>query len=641
MAAKEALRKLEDQLMCGICHDSYTEPKLLQCLHVFCKQCLEQLVVRDRQGLFLHCPSCRQSTLLPSTEVSGLQTAFYLNNLFDVRNILEKIKEPQKKQCEKCKKCVAINFCHDCGKLICARCTETHQEWLSSHKVITLDQLEDVTQLIPQQKKMFCSKHQSKELDLYCEKCEELVCRDCTVRIHRDHQYDLVADAFQKHKDVLVSSKQPVEQQLDTVTKSLQHLHTRCQQITDQREALVGDICKTIQQLQEALEIRKTELIGQLDQIGQQKLKTLAAQRDQLELVQAKANSWLDFVKESLQTGSEREILAMKKPVVKQVEVIAAEFKEVDLEPQERADITFSVDALDLTRECQQFGEVHRLAFHLMDLSTPIKIIDGLSNPWDVAVNRKGEIIVAECSGHCISIFSSNGRWINTVGEGGSEDEQFVEPRGVEVDGDDNILVADGGNDRIQKFTAHGKFLAKVGEKGTKHLEFKNPTAVAVNHINGKLYICDRQNHRIQILKSDLTFSGIFGSYGSDEGQFNCPRDVAFDSTGNVYVADTEGHRVQVFTAEGKFLRRFGKKGGGDGELKFPSSVSIGSNDMVYVSERNNNRISMFTSDGHFMRSFGTWGKRPGQFNSPHGIAVDREGHVYVCDTYNCCVKKF
>ena len=180
---------------------------------------------------------------------------------------------------------------------------------------------------------MFCSKHPTKELDLYCETCEELVCRDCTVRIHRDHQYDLVTDAFQKHKDVLVASLQPVEQQLDTVTKSLQQLDTQCQQITDQRETLVGNIHKTIRQLQEALEVRKTELIGQLDQITQRKLKTLAAQKDQIELVQTQLSSCLDFVKESLRTGSEGEILAMKKPVVKQVEEITAEFKAEVLVP--------------------------------------------------------------------------------------------------------------------------------------------------------------------------------------------------------------------------------------------------------------------------------------------------------------------
>ena len=120
---EQALRKLEDQLTCGICLDSYTEPKLLQCFHVFCKQCLERLVVRDHQGLSLHCPSCRRSTLLPPTGISGLQTAFYLNNLFEVRDAIEKVKEPQKTQCEKCEKRVATSFCRSCGQFICALCT--------------------------------------------------------------------------------------------------------------------------------------------------------------------------------------------------------------------------------------------------------------------------------------------------------------------------------------------------------------------------------------------------------------------------------------------------------------------------------------------------------------------------------------
>ena len=592
----------------------------------------------------------------------------------------------------------------------------------------------------PKKKVMFCSKHSTKELDLYCETCEELVCRDCTVRIHRDHQYDLVTDAFQKHKDVLVTSLQPVEQQLDTVTKSLQQLNTQCQEITDQRDTLVGKILKTIRQLQEALDVRKTELIGQLDHITQQKLKTLAAQRDQIELVQTQLSSCLDFVKESLRTGSEGEILAMKKPVVKQVEEITAEFKAEVLVPQERADIRFSASTPELTQTCQQFGKVYscpvspercyatgkglevatvgeqasailyamdadgkeceqsvvdascelvsdtdgttvkaaiqmkeknkytisyqlthrgRHQLHIkvegvpirgspfgvvarlsiQKLGTPIKTIGGLNRPWGVAVNQRGEIIVIENSGHCISIFSSIGEKIRTFGSEGSAQGQFNCPRGVAVDGDGNILVAS--NHCIQKFTASGKFLTAVGQCGNKHLEFKYPVGVAVNHRNRKVYICDRGKHQIQILNADLTFSSSFGRCGSGDGQFNYPCDVAFGSTGNVYVADSGGHRIQVFTSEGKFLRKFGKKGSGDGELNYPSSVSIDSDDIVYVTEYHNHRVSMFTSEGQFLRSFGTEGKGPGQFSFPRGIAVDRDGLVYVSDINNNRIQIF
>ena len=731
---EQALRKLEDQLTCGICLNSYTEPKLLQCFHVFCKQCLERLVVQDCQGLSVLCPSCRRSTLLPPTSVSGLQTAFYHNNLLEVHDTIKKVKDKQKTQCEKCKKRVANSFCRNCGQFICTRCTETHQEWeeFSSHEVITLNQLEgDVAQLVPPKKKvMLCSKHPTKELDLYCETCEELVCRDCTVHVHRDHQYDLVSDAFQKHKDVLVASLQPVEQQLDTVTKSLQQLDTQCQQITDQREALVVNTHKTIQQLQEALEARRTELIDQLDQISQKKLKTLAAQRDQIELVQTQLSGCLDFVKESLRTGSEGEVLAVK---------ITAEFKAEDLAPQERADIRFSASTPELTQTCQQFGKVytcpvspercyatgkglevatvgeqatatlhaingdgkeceqplvntscelvsdsggptvkaavekkeknkytisyqptHRGRYQLhvkvegvpirgnpfavivvKNLSIPTKTISGLNAPLGVAVNWKRETIVAECSGHCISIFSSNGEKIRTFGSRGSAQGQFSRPHGVAVDGDFNILVTDEDNHHIQKLTPEGTFVAAAGQRGNKHLEFSSPVGVAINHRNKKVYICDRGNNRIQILNADLTFSSTFGSYGSDDGQFNFPWDVALDGTGNAYVADSDGHCMQVFTAEGKFLRKFGKKGSGDGELYCPTSVSIDSDDIVYVTERDNHRVSMFTSEGQFLRSFGTKGEGPGQFNKPCGIIVDRDGLVYVSDLSNNRIEIF
>ena len=86
------------------------------------------------------------------------------------------------------------------------------------------------------------------------------------------------------------------------------------------------------------MEVRKREFICQLDQIAQQKLKTLATQRDQINLVQAQLSSCLNFVKESLQIGSKEEILAMKKPVVKQVEEITAEFKAAVLVPQDQED---------------------------------------------------------------------------------------------------------------------------------------------------------------------------------------------------------------------------------------------------------------------------------------------------------------
>ena len=733
--ADQALKKLVDKLECSICLDPFTNPKLLQCFHVFCKDCLEPLVLRNQHGLSLRCPNCRRSTLLPANGVSGLQPAFHIHHLLEIRDALQKVKqgqEGQKTRCEKCKKREVNGFCRDCGKFVCEACIEVHKNWeeYSTHKVISLEQLKsDAAEMVPPAKKiLYCSKHPGKELDLFCETDQELICRDCIVKTHRDHQYDLVSEAFPKHGDAIASHLEPVRQQLNTTDKAVQDLGTVQDQITEQRAAIEADIHRKVGELHKALEVRKAELIGQLDQMTQQKLKTLSIQRDELEFVQTRLNSCLQFVSDSLKTGSKGEILAMEKPVVQQVKEMCAGFDNSKLAPQEQADMALTTSS-ELLPACQQFGQVrsgvcpekcyatgkglevatvgeqstvsvhtiniegsrcakplpliscelvpssgermkcevkpsksskyqvdyrptrrgrHQLHIKVCDqhirsspftvvalrkLEAPTRTITGLNNPWGVAVNNRGQVIISEQSGHCISVYSS-GKRIRSFGQKGSAPSQHQRPCGVAVDRADNILVVDNGNHRIQKFTAEGKFMASVGSKGDKPLQFSLPVGIGISP-SEKVYICDKNNHRVQILNPDLTFSTSFGSEGSGDGQFDYPYDVAFDSRGSVYVADGGNDRIQVFTEEGRFLRKFGKRGGGDGELDYAMGVAIDSDDVVYVVEADNHRISLFTSEGHILRSFGTRGEGPGQFNEPYGIAVDKDGLVYVCDYSN------
>ena len=70
-------------------------------------------------------------------------------------------------------------------------------------------------------------------------------------------------------------------------------------------------------------------------------------------------------------------------------------------------------------------------------LGTPVMTITGLSCPWGVVVNNKGEIIIAENEAHCISVYSQAGEKLRSFGSHGSGKGQFSEPRGVTVDDDD------------------------------------------------------------------------------------------------------------------------------------------------------------------------------------------------------------
>ena len=260
-------------------------------------------------------------------------------------------------------------------------------------------------------------------------------------------------------------------------------------------------------------------------------------------------------------------------------------------------------------------------------LGTPILTIDGVKGPRGVAVNQRREVVVTEGDIHCASVFSPSGKKLRSFGTRGSGRGEFIDPRGVAMDREGNILVADNSNKRIQKFTAEGKFLAAV--------DIKAPTDIAFNTSNNKVYVVDYISHQIQVLNSDLTFSSTFGNKGSDKGQFNGPWGIACDSKGKVYVTDLHNHRVQVFTAEGKFIRMFGRRGQDKGQLADPYFISVDTSGMVYVSECDNSRISVFTSEGRYVTSFGKKGAGPGEFNFQYGIAVDNSGVVYVCDSDN------
>ena len=208
-------------------------------------------------------------------------------------------------------------------------------------------------------------------------------------------------------------------------------------------------------------------------------------------------------------------------------------------------------------------------------LGTPIRTIGGVEKPWGVAINQKGEVVVTEYGGHCVSVFSPSGEKVRSFGTQGSGPGQFHGPRSVAIDSEGDILVADGNNHRIQRFTSEGQYSASVGTEGSGRLQFSNPNGIAAR--SNKVYVADTFNHRVQVLNSDLTFSSIFGTMGSGKGQFITPWGIVCDSTGKVYVADGGNYCIQVFTAEGKFLHMFGRRGQGRGELDCPIGVAIDS----------------------------------------------------------------
>ena len=321
--AEEALKKLEEQLDCSICLHTYTNPKLLQCFHVYCQQCLVPLVDRDQRGqLGLSCPICRQVTPVPNRGVAGLQSAFHINHLLELKDSFQKLDNPAAALEE------AVGGTTNVAS---SRVAVRH-----------------------------CFEHPEEELKLYCETCGELVCLKCAIKglgKHCGHKCKELDKAFLKYTKEITSSLKPMEKQVATLKGVLAQIDTRCGKIANQQEATKDEIHTTFRQLQEVLNVRETKLVHQLDRITQSKLKTLEVQRDKIETILAQLSSCLLFMGESLREANKDDALMMKTNTVNTVKELSTPFQPNILKPSADADIVFAALA-DLRSKCRDYGQL-------------------------------------------------------------------------------------------------------------------------------------------------------------------------------------------------------------------------------------------------------------------------------------------
>ena len=680
-AAEKALHKIQEQVTCGICLEPYTQPKLLKCFHVFCEKCLQSLVRGGRQSVT--CPHCRQETPLAVGGVAGLQGAFYIHYLFDIQDALQKVSSSDQPMCNKCKNREAVGFCRTCG-FVCQRCVDIHQEWdeFSTHDIIDLETLTgDVTTLVPPLKKtLFCSKHPAKEADLYCDECEELICRDCIVRVHRDHQYDLVPESFAKQEREMVSSVKPVEEQIAALTRAVELVDAECAAVVEQKTAVVAEIRTTITHAQQTLEERERELVGVAEQLAQQKLKVLTAQRDQLELQIAQRRSCQDFVEESQRTCSQGEILRMKSPLVEQIDELTGSFKPETLALAEQADLKFLHSLHELKKTYEQFGKVCcrpvcpekcrasgegiKVAMSGQAVSLCVEALDregeACLRPVDSlrcelvssdgssrvrgSVKRRDEnrydityqpqligrhqlhILIEERpilnSPFTVTILPNLTAPANII-------EDLNEPVGIAVREGGEVVVSESRGHCVSMISANGE-KTSFGSGGSADEQFDCPAGVAID-AGGNILVVDYSNHRIQQFSSTGKHLKTVGTWGSGPLQFHGPVGIAVHPhTHKVYVAEYGNHRFQVLNSDLTYSSSFGSEGSNNGEFHYPRDISTDSAGNVYVADEDNHRMQVFTVGGEYMRQFGKKGKGEGELDKPVSVAVDSHNVVYV-----------
>ena len=267
-----------------------------------------------------------------------------------------------------------------------------------------------------------------------------------------------------------------------------------------------------------------------------------------------------------------------------------------------------------------------------------------------IAADAAGDVYVADTPNHRIQVFSPDLDPIRSWGGQGAGPGQFQMVYGITVGmGEDDsgaaevVYTTDAG--RVQKFTLDGRHLATFGQA-----RLTQPRQLTVHPINHDVYVVSARDRQVVVFDDQGVERFRFGGEGTEDGRFiGDIRGIDIDADGRVYVSDDGNHRVQVFDSLGQYLYQFGNTAppGSDGYLTDARGLTVTSDGIVCVADEWAFGLKEFVIDEEgqgatFLRKLsGTPAPAPG-VNAPRGIAVDEvTGATYVVDWWNQRIQRF
>jgi DNA-binding beta-propeller fold protein YncE len=256
--------------------------------------------------------------------------------------------------------------------------------------------------------------------------------------------------------------------------------------------------------------------------------------------------------------------------------------------------------------------------------------------PYGIATDSEGRVYVTDSGQGIVFVFDQEKKKVTYLGR--DPQLRLHVPIGITVDAKNRVWVADAIGQHVVAYAPEGNILTVLG----KSEEMLNPTAVAVDDVRNRAYVVDSKRHAVLVYNPDTgELLHTLGKRGSGKGEFNFPTNITLDSNGRLYVTDTMNCRVEIFDPDYNFVDTFGAQGRRRGDFLKPKGVAVDPWGNIYVTDSDFDNFQIFDSQKRLLMFLGTAGQAPGTFWLPAGIHIDRRNRIYVADQNNRRIQIF
>lgn len=492
-----------------------------------------------------------------------------------------------------------------------------------------------------------CAKHPDEKLALFCPTCATLTCQSCRGVDHTHHTCLGLREAFLHFKPNLEELLGKAHVDLDLLDYSLAETEKMTTKVGEKQQEAISEVQKIFQAHRDAVSQREQEVIDQINEITSMRINSLVKDKEKISQALESLRS-LSQAGESVMKGGEKSKMLVAHCKLNRKLQSCQPFTSSRSPSEDDSFVlkthTRSIQAA-LKTLCLFTTAPYPPLCTVMGEGLYFPRVNKLCTVILVANDRAGQpcleggeqlyvqlnSLIAGGAATVRADFrdNSDGTYsINFRPQMKGEHQLVVAIRGQHVQGSPFTLFVDSG----REYGQFGVLTQVFGSEGSQNGQFCRPWGICCDQ-HGNIVIGDRSNHRVQVFDINGNFKNKFGSEGVRPGQFNRPAGVAVTREGHVVVADKDNHRIQVVKIDGTFLFMFGSKGGNDGQMIYPYDVAVNQFDgRIAVTDTGNHRLLIFSHDGILLGKFGYKGYLCGHFDSPRGIAFNDDGHIIVSD---------